>query len=75
MYGQNPPVQESIIDADLLREYIAFARATVFPRLTNEASNELIEAYVKMRKLGWFLKWLLSDYWIRKLGWVLNDDY
>ena len=39
LYAKDPPVQDSIIDVDLLREYIAFARSTVFPRLTDEASQ------------------------------------
>ena len=52
LYCEAPPITDSIIDAKLLREYISFARGTCFPRLTDEAGRELVEAYVNMRKLG-----------------------
>jgi DNA replication licensing factor MCM4 len=52
LYCKNPPQQEALIEAPLLREYISFARATVFPRLSEAASIELVEAYVAMRRLG-----------------------
>jgi len=40
------------IDADLFRKYIAYARKTVFPVLTNEATDKIRDFYVEMRKLG-----------------------
>lgn len=52
LYSEKPPVQEHIIDPETLREYIAFARATIKPKLTDAASQELVDAYVQMRKMG-----------------------
>ena len=52
LYCEAPPATDSIIDAKTLREYIAFARSTVSPKLTEEASAELVESYVQMRKMG-----------------------
>lgn len=36
----------------LLRDYIAYAREHVQPKLTDEAQQRLIQAYVDMRKIG-----------------------
>jgi len=38
-----------VIDPDLLRKYIAYAKRTVFPVLTDEAEKRIIEFYVGMR--------------------------
>ncbi len=38
-----------VIDPDLLRKYIAYAKRTVFPILTEEAEKRIIEFYVGMR--------------------------
>jgi replicative DNA helicase Mcm len=37
------------IDPELLRKYIAYAKRTVFPVLTDEAKNRIIEFYVSLR--------------------------
>lgn len=36
----------------ILRDYIAYAREHVHPKLTDEAQQRLIQAYVDMRKIG-----------------------
>ncbi|KAL7675062.1 hypothetical protein ACOME3_001330 [Neoechinorhynchus agilis] len=46
------PCNREYIDSDLLREYITYARENVHPRLTEDASNALIRAYVEMRQTG-----------------------
>jgi len=38
-----------VIDPDLLRKYIAYAKRTVFPVLSEEAKKKIIEFYVGMR--------------------------
>ncbi len=40
------------IDIELLRKYIAYARTHVFPELTKEAMDKIIDFYVNLRKLG-----------------------
>jgi DNA replication licensing factor MCM4 len=40
------------VPIELLREYIAFARATCHPKLTPEAAQKLANAYADMRALG-----------------------
>ena len=40
------------VDMHILRDYIAYARAYIQPKLTDEAGQTLIQAYVDMRKLG-----------------------
>ncbi len=37
---------------NLLREYIAYARAKCTPELTDEAAAALVEGYIAMRKQG-----------------------
>ncbi|CAD8175634.1 unnamed protein product [Paramecium octaurelia] len=41
-----------LIDRETLYSYICYAKQNIFPRLTEEAQNELIAAYVKMRSAG-----------------------
>jgi len=36
----------------VLRDYIAYAREHVHPKLTDEAQQKLIQCYVDMRKIG-----------------------
>lgn len=36
----------------ILRDYIAYAKENVHPKLSEEASQKLIHAYVEMRKVG-----------------------
>jgi len=40
---------EPVIDPELLRKYIAYAKRTVFPVLTEEAKERIIEFYLSLR--------------------------
>ncbi|XP_050797915.1 DNA replication licensing factor MCM4 [Gopherus flavomarginatus] len=51
-YQSEEQVEEEYMDMAILRDYIAYARSYVNPRLREEASQALIEAYVDMRKIG-----------------------
>ncbi|TRY90224.1 hypothetical protein DNTS_005830 [Danionella cerebrum] len=51
-YQSEEQVEEEYLDMAVLKDYIAFARTSVHPRLSDEASQGLIEAYVEMRKIG-----------------------
>eukprot|EP00095_Tigriopus_kingsejongensis_P012712 maker-scaffold1515_size37859-snap-gene-0.7 protein:Tk12712 transcript:maker-scaffold1515_size37859-snap-gene-0.7-mRNA-1 annotation:"dna replication licensing factor mcm4" len=44
--------EEEHMDMSILRDYLAFAKETVNPRLSEEAGTHLIQAYVKMRQVG-----------------------
>lgn len=44
--------QLPVIDLDLLRKYIAYARRHVQPVLTDEASEKIKEYYLEMRQMG-----------------------
>ncbi|KAJ4462515.1 putative DNA replication licensing factor mcm4 [Paratrimastix pyriformis] len=50
-FGDKGP-QTDLIPTDLLTDYISYARAKVFPVLTDEAVNELVACYGEMRKMG-----------------------
>jgi len=39
-----------VIDGDLLKKYIAYARKNVFPKLTEDAKKLLLDFFVQMRK-------------------------
>lgn len=53
LYFEVPEVpQHGGIDHALLRDYIAYCRQFVKPEISEDASRELIEAYLQMRKLG-----------------------
>ena len=41
-----------MIEKDLLKEYIAFARTCVHPKLNEEAVEELVQAYGTLRQNG-----------------------
>ncbi|KAG0725162.1 DNA replication licensing factor MCM4 [Chionoecetes opilio] len=43
---------DEILDMNVLKDYIAYAREYVHPRLSESASQRLISAYVDMRKVG-----------------------
>ncbi len=45
-------VEAPPIDSEMLRKYIAYAKRSVKPVLTTEASNKIIEYYVGLRKIG-----------------------
>ncbi|GMT00969.1 hypothetical protein PENTCL1PPCAC_23143, partial [Pristionchus entomophagus] len=51
-YQTNAERAEQDLDMALLRDYIAYAKATVQPRLTDEATQLLIDKYMFMRKAG-----------------------
>lgn len=40
------------VDQALLRDYISFARQTVFPEISDAAATELVSGYLDMRKMG-----------------------
>ncbi|MFH1247257.1 MAG: LAGLIDADG family homing endonuclease, partial [Candidatus Micrarchaeota archaeon] len=53
--AQNGPIDADIlptISADLLRKYIAYARRTCFPLLTNEANEKIKDFYLDLRRKG-----------------------
>ena len=43
---------EENIDMSILRDYIAYAKQTFNPKLTDEAGTLLTQSYVNMRKIG-----------------------
>lgn len=51
-YQSEEKLEEEYMDMAVLRDYIAFARGYINPRLSEEASQALIQAYVDMRKIG-----------------------
>ncbi len=44
--------EEEELDMGVLRDYLAYAKQNFNPRLSDEAGNHLVQAYVKMRELG-----------------------
>ncbi|KAI0016441.1 cell division control protein 54 [Xylariomycetidae sp. FL0641] len=55
MYLEDTPQSANsgeVLPVEFLTSYISYARAHVHPTLSQEASKALVEAYVKMRKLG-----------------------
>lgn len=51
-YRSEEEEHEELLDLNLLKDYIAYARTYVQPRLSEEAGQALIQAYVDMRKVG-----------------------
>uniref|UniRef100_A0A8D2B0A9 DNA replication licensing factor MCM4 n=1 Tax=Sciurus vulgaris TaxID=55149 RepID=A0A8D2B0A9_SCIVU len=51
-YQSEEQAEEEFLDMAMLKDYIAYAHSTIMPRLSEEASQALIEAYVDMRKIG-----------------------
>ncbi|CAK7204061.1 MCM DNA helicase complex subunit [Sporothrix eucalyptigena] len=49
---QSAPSANEILPVEFLTSYISYARANVHPVLSEEAGKALVDAYVKMRKLG-----------------------
>ncbi len=45
-------LKEDVIDRNLLRKYIAYARKYISPKLTEEAMERIKEFYVELRKMG-----------------------
>jgi|MDTB01.1.fsa_nt_gb DNA replication licensing factor MCM4 len=52
LYFEEPKLPENNIDQTLLRDYIAYSRRFVHPKISEEASRELIEQYLQMRRMG-----------------------
>ncbi|XP_018574393.1 DNA replication licensing factor MCM4 [Anoplophora glabripennis] len=44
--------EDEILDMSILRDYIAYAKERVHPKLSDEAAQKLIQSYVDMRKIG-----------------------
>ncbi|CAF0916428.1 unnamed protein product [Adineta steineri] len=51
-YGKEGENAHDAMDADLLRDYISYARTFVSPQLTELAGKLLVSSYVEMRKVG-----------------------
>lgn len=51
-YKSSNQADEELLDMGLLRDYIAYAKQTFNPTLSEEAGSHLVEAYVKMREMG-----------------------
>ncbi|KAM6948934.1 DNA replication licensing factor MCM4 [Aplochiton taeniatus] len=51
-YQSEEQIEEEYLDMAVLKDYIAYARTYIHPRLNEEAGQALIEAYVDMRKIG-----------------------
>ncbi|XP_053323307.1 DNA replication licensing factor MCM4 [Spea bombifrons] len=51
-YQTEEQLKEENLDMAVLKDYIAYARICANPRLSEEAGQALIEAYVDMRKIG-----------------------
>ncbi|XP_046842980.1 DNA replication licensing factor mcm4-like [Xenia sp. Carnegie-2017] len=53
LYHLTPEEKEKeFVDMSILKDYIAYARTYIQPRLGEEASQRLIQAYIEMRKVG-----------------------
>ncbi|KAL0278677.1 UNVERIFIED_CONTAM: hypothetical protein PYX00_000428 [Menopon gallinae] len=50
-FNRESEVDEEV-DRGLLRDYIAYAKENIQPKLTNDSKDKLIETYVEMRKIG-----------------------
>ena len=51
-YRTADQAEEEQLDMSVLRDYITYAKQTFNPKLTEEAGNQLIQSYVKMRQVG-----------------------
>ncbi|KAI9762182.1 MAG: hypothetical protein M1840_001453 [Geoglossum simile] len=49
---ENAAGSQEILPVEFLTSYISYARANIQPRISEEASEELVRSYVEMRKLG-----------------------
>lgn len=45
-------VIQPVIEADMLRKYVAYTKRNIFPIMTEDAKKELIEFYLGLRKQG-----------------------
>uniref|UniRef100_A0A8C5FUV0 DNA replication licensing factor MCM4 n=1 Tax=Gadus morhua TaxID=8049 RepID=A0A8C5FUV0_GADMO len=51
-YQSEEQLEEENLDMAVLKDFIAYARSYIQPKLSEEAGQALIEAYVEMRKVG-----------------------
>ncbi|KAK5648977.1 hypothetical protein RI129_003869 [Pyrocoelia pectoralis] len=51
-YKTRDAEEDDLLDLTILRDYLAFAKEHIHPKLSEEAQQRLIQAYVDMRKLG-----------------------
>ncbi|KAJ8925954.1 hypothetical protein NQ315_009807 [Exocentrus adspersus] len=51
-YKTKDQEEDEILDMSILRDYIAYAKEHVHPKLGDEAAQKLIQSYVDMRKIG-----------------------
>ncbi|KAK4294833.1 hypothetical protein Pmani_032570 [Petrolisthes manimaculis] len=51
-YRSESMSEEETLDMGILRDFLAYAREYVHPKLSEDASQRLISAYVDMRKVG-----------------------
>merc|ERR1712029_543525 len=51
-YRSQEATNEENLDMGLLRDYLAYAKQTFHPKLTEEAGTLLTQSYVKMRQIG-----------------------
>ena len=49
LYNEKPNIVEPPMDTDLLRDYIDYARDNVYPVLSDEATQQLLESYLELR--------------------------
>ncbi|XP_054277531.1 DNA replication licensing factor MCM4 [Macrosteles quadrilineatus] len=51
-YKSQDEEKDEFMDMSLLRDYIAYAKEHIQPKLSEEASQRLVQCYVDMRKVG-----------------------
>merc|ERR1711981_75240 len=51
-YKSQQESNEELLDMSILRDYIAYAKQTFNPKLTDEAGTLLTQSYVRMRQVG-----------------------
>ncbi|KAH6691288.1 MCM2/3/5 family protein [Plectosphaerella plurivora] len=49
---ETAPTDNDILPVEFLTSYISYARANIHPTISQDASQELVDNYVEMRKLG-----------------------
>ncbi|XP_076061551.1 disc proliferation abnormal [Oratosquilla oratoria] len=51
-YRSEADTEEENLDMSVLRDYLSYAKEYILPKLSDDASQRLISAYVDMRKVG-----------------------
>ncbi|XP_017777636.1 PREDICTED: DNA replication licensing factor MCM4 [Nicrophorus vespilloides] len=51
-YKSRQEEDDEILDMSILRDYLAYAKEHIHPKLSEESSQKLIQCYVDMRKIG-----------------------